>query len=123
MYWTMGSAMTNSSSPVDASVRAVACYLPDMAADHLPSASAQTGAAEVPLSLLWGAVLLSVALSGFFDGILLHQVLRWHHLLSGVQDPRWLDPERQGAPSTHRVAATVPTCTKTAQCSPATLPG
>jgi uncharacterized membrane protein len=27
---------------------------------------------------------LGFALSGFFDGILLHQVLRWHHLLSGL---------------------------------------
>ena len=28
--------------------------------------------------------LLGFALGGFFDGILLHQVLQWHHLLSGV---------------------------------------
>jgi uncharacterized membrane protein len=27
-------------------------------------------------------LILGVALSGFFDGILLHQVLQWHHLLS-----------------------------------------
>jgi uncharacterized membrane protein len=31
------------------------------------------------------AVLLGVALGGFFDGILLHQILQWHHLLSLVQ--------------------------------------
>lgn len=30
------------------------------------------------------AFFLGFALSGFFDGILLHQVLQWHHLLSGV---------------------------------------
>ena len=40
-----------------------------------------------------GAFVLGVALSGFFDGILLHQILQWHHLLSlvdgeGLQDPR-----------------------------------
>jgi uncharacterized membrane protein len=29
-------------------------------------------------------VLLGLALGGFFDGILLHQVLQWHHLLSNV---------------------------------------
>src|SRR4051794_425116 len=29
-----------------------------------------------------GALLLGVALGGLFDGILLHQVLQWHHLLS-----------------------------------------
>lgn len=31
----------------------------------------------------WGAV-LGFALGGFFDGILLHQILQWHHLLSLV---------------------------------------
>lgn len=38
----------------------------------------------------WG-ILLGFALGGFFDGILLHQVLQWHHLLSlveGVDDLR-----------------------------------
>lgn len=37
------------------------------------------------------ALLLGVALGGFFDGILLHQILQWHHLLSlvpGVEDLR-----------------------------------
>ncbi len=28
--------------------------------------------------------LLGLALGGFFDGILLHQILQWHHLLSNV---------------------------------------
>ncbi|GAA5235845.1 DUF2243 domain-containing protein [Verticiella sediminum] len=28
--------------------------------------------------------LIGFALSGFFDGILLHQILEWHHLLSGI---------------------------------------
>jgi len=32
-----------------------------------------------------GAVMIGIALAGFFDGILLHQVLQWHHLLSLVQ--------------------------------------
>ena len=31
------------------------------------------------------ALLLGFSLGGFFDGILLHQVLQWHHLLSNVQ--------------------------------------
>jgi uncharacterized membrane protein len=34
--------------------------------------------------LVWGAAALGFALGGFFDGILLHQILQWHHLLSGV---------------------------------------
>lgn len=29
-------------------------------------------------------LLLGFALGGFFDGILLHQILQWHHLLSGI---------------------------------------
>ncbi|HZY20247.1 MAG TPA: DUF2243 domain-containing protein [Ramlibacter sp.] len=32
-------------------------------------------------------VLLGVALGGFLDGILFHQVLQWHHLLSKVDRP------------------------------------
>ncbi|OON60844.1 hypothetical protein B0920_18000 [Massilia sp. KIM] len=38
----------------------------------------------------WGAA-LGFALGGFFDGILLHQILQWHHLLSlvpGLDDLR-----------------------------------
>ncbi|WP_416905225.1 DUF2243 domain-containing protein [Micromonospora echinospora] len=30
------------------------------------------------------AILLGVGLGGFFDGILLHQVLQWHHMLSAT---------------------------------------
>lgn len=29
--------------------------------------------------------MLGFGLGGFFDGILLHQILQWHHLLSGIQ--------------------------------------
>ncbi|TCZ59855.1 DUF2243 domain-containing protein [Roseicella aquatilis] len=31
----------------------------------------------------WAAGLLGFAMGGFLDGILLHQILQWHHLLSG----------------------------------------
>lgn len=34
-------------------------------------------------------VTLGFALGGFFDGILLHQILQWHHLLSGLDGPAW----------------------------------
>jgi uncharacterized membrane protein len=34
--------------------------------------------------LLVAAAVLGIGLGGFFDGILLHQVLQWHHLLSLV---------------------------------------
>ena len=32
--------------------------------------------------------MLGFSLGGFFDGILLHQVLQWHHLLSGVTEAK-----------------------------------
>jgi uncharacterized membrane protein len=35
----------------------------------------------------WAGYLIGVAFGGFFDGILLHQVLQWHHLLSLVDSP------------------------------------
>lgn len=38
-----------------------------------------------PRRLRWAGFWLGFALGGFFDGILLHQVLQWHHLLSNVQ--------------------------------------
>lgn len=31
-------------------------------------------------------ILLGISIGGFFDGILLHQILQWHHLFSGVED-------------------------------------
>lgn len=33
----------------------------------------------------WAGYLLGIGLGGFFDGILLHQVLQWHHLLSALE--------------------------------------
>ncbi|MBZ9887190.1 DUF2243 domain-containing protein [Mesorhizobium sp. BR1-1-3] len=38
-----------------------------------------------------GWLLLGFALGGFFDGIVLHQILQWHHLLSGLADPAGSD--------------------------------
>ena len=34
--------------------------------------------------LAWSGYVLGLSLGGFFDGIMLHQVLQWHHLLSLV---------------------------------------
>lgn len=39
-------------------------------------------------ALLAPGLLLGVGLGGFVDGILLHQVLQWHHMLSNTQDDR-----------------------------------
>lgn len=36
----------------------------------------------------WAGYALGFGLGGFFDGILLHQILQWHHLLSGVEQAR-----------------------------------
>lgn len=36
--------------------------------------------------VVWGGVLAGLGLGGFFDGIALHQLLQWHHLVSSV-DP------------------------------------
>jgi uncharacterized membrane protein len=33
---------------------------------------------------VWPVVVLGVGLGGFVDGIVLHQILNWHHLLSAV---------------------------------------
>jgi uncharacterized membrane protein len=39
---------------------------------------------RAPVGLILPTAIIGVGLSGFFDGILLHQVLQWHHLLSLV---------------------------------------
>lgn len=41
--------------------------------------------------LRWAGFLLGFALAGFFDGILLHQVLQWHHLLIELRSPPFQD--------------------------------
>ena len=39
----------------------------------------------------WSGYLLGFALGGFFDGILLHQILQWHHLLSALEGDAFRD--------------------------------
>lgn len=41
--------------------------------------------------LAWAGAIIGFALGGFFDGILLHQVLQWHHLFSLVSGDIWRD--------------------------------
>lgn len=52
-----------------------------------PSARSLPGARR----LAWAGGWLGFALGGFFDGILLHQILQWHHLLSALEGPRFAD--------------------------------
>jgi uncharacterized membrane protein len=39
----------------------------------------------------WSGYVLGFSLGGFFDGILLHQVLQWHHLLINVEGEAFRD--------------------------------
>jgi uncharacterized membrane protein len=41
--------------------------------------------------LLSAAVLLGLGLGGFFDGIVLHQILQWHHMVSTPTPPTTLE--------------------------------
>lgn len=43
----------------------------------------------------WAGYLLGFALGGFFDGILLHQILQWHHLLLAIQTGPFRDIRTQ----------------------------
>lgn len=36
-------------------------------------------------ALITAGIFLGLGLGGFFDGILLHQILQWHHMLSSVR--------------------------------------
>ena len=47
-------------------------------------ASARGAPADFPIL---AGVLLGLGLGGFFDGIVLHQVLQWHHLLTSAGYP------------------------------------
>ncbi|WP_306060789.1 DUF2243 domain-containing protein [Natronococcus wangiae] len=37
--------------------------------------------------LVRAGIILGIGLGGFFDGIVLHQLLQWHHMLSARTDP------------------------------------
>lgn len=55
-------------------------------------AAVATGAVTAPGgALTWAGYLIGFALGGFFDGILLHQILQWHHLLSGLEGEAFRD--------------------------------
>jgi uncharacterized membrane protein len=47
-------------------------------------AGAQDGIPRVAIKL--PGIILGVGLGGFFDGILLHQLLQWHHMFSSIDD-------------------------------------
>ena len=37
--------------------------------------------------LIWAGLLLGIGLGGFFDGIVLHQILQWHHMATSAGYP------------------------------------
>lgn len=37
--------------------------------------------------LVWAGLVLGMGLGGFFDGIVFHQILQWHHMASAHPDP------------------------------------
>ena len=39
---------------------------------------------------VWGVVLLGAGLGGFFDGIVVHQILQWHHMFTAEYPPTTL---------------------------------
>ncbi|WP_328535139.1 DUF2243 domain-containing protein [Streptomyces sp. NBC_00344] len=53
-------------------------------ATHIDEARAGTG----PVSLQLPGIVLGVGLGGFVDGILLHQLLQWHHMLTSTNHDR-----------------------------------
>lgn len=54
-----------------------------------PHPASATGTAARRISP--GGFCLGFAIGGFFDGILLHQILQWHHLLSGLEGEAYRD--------------------------------
>ena len=47
-------------------------------------------AASARRRVLWGGTLAGIGLGGFFDGIVLHQILGWHHMVSSLYPPTTL---------------------------------
>ena len=52
---------------------------------------AYTSSIPVKRRTRFGWLLIGFALGGFFDGIVLHQILQWHHLLSNLDGPLGTD--------------------------------
>ncbi|GAA4951843.1 DUF2243 domain-containing protein [Streptomyces caelestis] len=63
----------------------------------MATTAGEAGTGTVPAGLRLPGILLGVGLGGFVDGILLHQLLQWHHMLTGTDDDRigvrYYDPD------------------------------
>jgi uncharacterized membrane protein len=51
---------------------------------HTGSASVTEAVPAHPPSIAIAGILLGIGFGGFFDGILLHQILQWHHMLTST---------------------------------------
>ncbi|WP_132057963.1 DUF2243 domain-containing protein [Halorussus amylolyticus] len=49
--------------------------------------SGWTGVSDRATPLVRAGIVLGAGLGGFFDGIVIHQLLQWHHMLSSHPDP------------------------------------
>lgn len=47
----------------------------------------QTVSRTRPGKLRWAGILLGLGFGGFFDGIVFHQILQWHHMLTSAGFP------------------------------------
>ncbi|MFD7921698.1 DUF2243 domain-containing protein [Streptomyces sp. NPDC059740] len=54
----------------------------------MTTTAAETGTEVAPVSLRLPGLVLGVGLGGFVDGILLHQLLQWHHMLTSTNQDR-----------------------------------
>lgn len=54
----------------------------------MATTAGEAGAGATPVSLRLPGIVLGVGLGGFVDGILLHQLLQWHHMLSSTNSDR-----------------------------------
>lgn len=52
----------------------------------MTTGSAADGHTHPRRSITLPAILIGVGLGGFFDGIVLHQILQWHHMLTSTRD-------------------------------------
>jgi uncharacterized membrane protein len=61
------------------------------------STTREAAAPAVPADLKLPGIVLGVGLGGFADGIVLHQLLRWHHMLTSTDQDRlglkYYDPD------------------------------
>lgn len=46
--------------------------------------------AELRRPSVWPGLLFGLGLGGFVDGIVLHEILQWHHMISGTESPETL---------------------------------